>query len=128
VNEFPLPEPFEARDVVCDSRRLILSGELDIASASELEAILLQVSQDGSTAITLDLSRLTFMDSTGLRAVLFAKELADRHGRAFSLVPGPPEIQRLFEITALLDVLPFEAGNAEGTSLSEPRTAAELGS
>jgi anti-anti-sigma regulatory factor len=53
------------------------------------------------------------MDSTGLRTVLLAKELCDSHGFELSLVPGPPKVQRLFELTALLDVLPFDGGRDE---------------
>jgi anti-anti-sigma factor len=53
------------------------------------------------------LSKLTLIDSTGLRAVLFAKELSDRHGYEFVLIPGPSHVQRLFELAGLFDVLPF---------------------
>jgi anti-anti-sigma regulatory factor len=47
------------------------------------------------------------MDSTGLRTVLLAKELTDTLGCELSIVPGPPSVQRIFEITALLDGLPW---------------------
>jgi anti-anti-sigma factor len=49
------------------------------------------------------------MGSTGLRLILLAKELCEEHGYDFLLVPGPANIQRMFELTGLLDVLPFEA-------------------
>jgi anti-anti-sigma factor len=113
-----MPELVDIHVAVADGRYTVaVSGELDILSASRLEAVLLKISGDSASAIRLDLSRLTFMDSTGLRTVLLAKELCDSHGLELSLVPGPPRVQRLFEVTALLRVLPFEgdgAGDAAG--------------
>jgi anti-anti-sigma factor len=101
---------FEVQDVVSDGRhRLVLTGELDLAPAAELESMLLRLCGDGTKEIALDLSKLRFMGSTGLRLVLLAKELCEEHGYEFLLVPGPANIQRMFELTGLLDVLPFEA-------------------
>lgn len=113
-----MPELVDIRVAVADGRYTVaVTGELDIVSAGKLEAVLLQISGDSASAVRLDLSGLTFMDSTGLRTVLRAKELSDSHGFELSLVPGPPKVQRLFEVTALLRVLPFErdrAGDAAG--------------
>lgn len=129
MNGGPAPGPFEAEDSAGDGRHtLVLSGELDIASSAELKALLLQVCVRGTSGITLDLSRLTFMDSTGLFMVLFAKELADTHGYDFSLIPGSPTIQSLFELTGLLDALPFQTDGVNATPLAAPYTARELDS
>lgn len=109
MDRFP-PEPFNVRDVADEGHhRLGLRGELDILAAPELEALIRGLCATGMTRMTLDLSETTFIDSSGLRAILLAKELTDEHGYDFSIVPGPPKVQRLFELTALLDVLPFEA-------------------
>jgi anti-anti-sigma factor len=88
---------------------LVLTGELDMAWAPALDATLQRICTPLTEAITLDLSQLTFMDSTGLRAVLLAKELCEQHDCEFMLVPGPPQVQRLFEVTGLLERLPFQA-------------------
>jgi anti-sigma B factor antagonist len=88
---------------------LALEGELDLASSPTLDAALQQICTDGTEAVTLDLSKLSFMDSTGLRVVLLAKELCERHNCEFLLIPGPAQIQRLFEITGVLERLPFGA-------------------
>jgi anti-sigma B factor antagonist len=105
---FALPETFEARDAVHEGHRtLILRGELDIASAGRLEATLLEVCADGTTGITLDLSGLTFMDSTGLSAVLLAKVMTENHICELSIIPGPPNVQHVFELAGLLEVLPW---------------------
>jgi anti-sigma B factor antagonist len=95
--------------VVSDGRhRLLLTGELDLAPAAELEATLLRLCSDRTKAIAIDLSKLRFMGSIGLRLILLARELCEQHGYEFRLVAGPANIQRIFEMTGLLDVLPFQ--------------------
>ena len=71
----------------------------------------------------LDLSRLTFMDSTGIHAVLLAKELSAEHGVEFSVVPGEAQVKRLMQITGLLAALPIRDGHHEGKH--NPTTAEE---
>jgi anti-sigma B factor antagonist len=88
---------------------LVLTGELDVASASALDATLHEICTDATDALALDLSALTFMDSSGLRLVLLARDLCQRHGCEFMLIPGPAQVQRLFEVTGLIEQLPFVA-------------------
>jgi anti-anti-sigma factor len=89
------------------TRTLILTGELDMSGAAHLEEAILAAVADVS-GLTLDLSQLTFMDSTGLNVILFARQLCEGTAE-FSLVPGPPQVQQIFEMTNLLDQLPFRA-------------------
>jgi anti-sigma B factor antagonist len=98
---------------------LVLSGELDIFAAPRLEETLIRLAGDGTTAVVLDLRKTTFIDSTGLRAILLGKELTDERGLRFSIVPGPPNVQRLFEVASLLEVLPFEQAGADPGSDGE---------
>ena len=94
--------------------RLLLSGELEIASVPTLEGAVKRLcTAEGTTAITLDLSELMFIDSTGLAAIIFAGRLCEKHGYGFSLVQGPRAVQRLFELTGLIDVLPFREGGTD---------------
>lgn len=88
---------------------LVLEGELDMAWALALDTAVRRIcTADVAKAVAIDLRGLTFMDSTGLRTILLAQELCDRNGTTFLLIQGPPQIQRLFEVTGLLDRLPFE--------------------
>jgi len=89
------------------SRTLVLSGELDIASSWLLDCPLLQIRADGTNSFTLDLSGVTFIDSTGIRAVLAARGLCAAHDCEFMLIPGPAKVQRKFDVSGLLDHLPF---------------------
>jgi anti-anti-sigma factor len=77
-----------------------------MAAALELEAAIL--GRAGATGLTLDLSRLTFMGSTGLRLILLARDVCKVRGMAFALIPGPSQVQRVFEVADLVDRLPFQ--------------------
>jgi anti-anti-sigma factor len=87
-------------------------GELDMATAGELRDALAAV--DGP--LTLDLSALRFVDTTGLRLVLEVTEQTRRDGRAFAVVPGVPAVQRLFEVAGVTELVPFTDGPPRGTS------------
>jgi anti-anti-sigma factor len=99
-------EPLEILDVVSgEDHTLLLSGELDMAAEDELETAI--VSCANAARLTLDLSQLTLMDSTGLTLILLADELCKAHGIVFALVPGPAQVQRVLELAGVLDRLPF---------------------
>jgi anti-anti-sigma factor len=99
---------FAVQDVVNGNRhRLMPSGELDSASAAELEAVILRICGDGH-AVVLDLSRLTSMDSSGLRLILLARSLCRECRSEFSVIPGEQNIHHLLEISGTLERIPLE--------------------
>ena len=71
------------------------------------EQELRQLCESGFRTIVLDLGGLTFMDSSGLHLVMRWAAEASKDGFAFELEPGPPMVQRIFELTAVTDQLPF---------------------
>jgi anti-anti-sigma factor len=94
-------------------RTLILSGEFDLASRALLDQALADICQAQIEVLVLDLSGVSFMDSTGLHAVLVAKDLCARRGCELLLVRGSEQVQRLFELSGVLAQLKFcEAGAA----------------
>jgi anti-anti-sigma factor len=96
-----------------DSYTLLLTGELDLASAPALEQILPELCADGAREIVLDLSDLVFIDSTGLRTILTGMAVCEKHLCDFSLVPGTSAVQRVFELTGLGEKLPFRERAAD---------------
>lgn len=82
-----------------DECALELFGELDLATAATLEAELQRVEAAEVRTIVLDLSGLTFMDSTGLRAILLADRRLREAGRRLCLVRGPRAVDRVFTLT-----------------------------
>jgi anti-anti-sigma factor len=89
--------------------RYRLSGELDMASAEVLQRALWSVAEEGR--LDLDIGDLTFIDSSGLRALV---KLSDRMNGAAPLVLSnvPTSIRRLLEIVGLeaLPGIEVEAG------------------
>ena len=75
-------------------------GELDLATAPELETSLLPLLEAGDP-VALDLRELEFMDSTGLRVIVSADGRARDEGRVLRLVRGPEAVQRIFRVTRL---------------------------
>jgi anti-anti-sigma factor len=55
----------------------------------------------------VDLSRLEFIDSTGLRLLLRYDAEARQDGFSFSLTPGPAAVQRIFELSGTFGLLTF---------------------
>jgi anti-sigma B factor antagonist len=81
--------------------RLMLSGELDMSSATSLELELQTAEARRPPMIVLDLAQLRFMGVSGLRAILDAARRARREGRQLVVTNPVPHILRLFELTAI---------------------------
>jgi anti-sigma B factor antagonist len=80
---------------------IALMGELDLSSAPKLQEELKRVEATAPPILVLDLSKLVFLDSTGLRCVVTADERAREEGRRLVIVRGPNPVQRVFSITRL---------------------------
>ena len=80
---------------------LALSGELDMANAPLLEAAMGAPELSATKTVVLDLQGLTFLDSTGLRIILAAREQSWRRGQEFAVTPGSPQVQRLLSVTGV---------------------------
>jgi len=86
--------------------RLAPAGELDIATVPMLESAFEELEQaDGAATIVLDLSGVTFIDSTGLQLLL---RISERASGRIELI-GSPALDRLLEITGLRPRLPLRA-------------------
>ena len=80
---------------------IAVHGELHLSTAPEFSRRLNAAIADGKTAVVLDLSGVSFIDSTGLSVLLNAlRRVTRRHGR-MALVITNPTVLRLFEITRL---------------------------
>jgi anti-anti-sigma factor len=78
-----------------------LIGELDISTATRLEDDLRRIEADRPELIVLDLKRLAFMDSTGLRLLITADARAREDGRRLAIVQGNEMVQRVMRLTRL---------------------------
>jgi anti-sigma B factor antagonist len=95
----------EILDVTTEDRdglvHMALAGELDLSSVPKVQEELRRVEAGSPPTLVLDLSKLTFLDSTGLRCIVTADERARAEGRRIVIVRGPDAVQRVFSITRL---------------------------
>jgi anti-sigma B factor antagonist len=98
---------FGLNDEAVDERTHVLTphGEVDALTAPRLGRRLLGLADEGKTRVVVDLSNVTFMDSTGIGVLLNAlRQLRQRKG-GLVLVCPTERIVRPFEITGLMDQL-----------------------
>jgi anti-sigma B factor antagonist len=86
-----------------DSAAILLTGELDLASADELDARIRDVEETDIGQIILDLSEVTFIDSTGLSVLLDAKKRSN--GRLSVRRSNHEAVTRLLELTGTTEML-----------------------
>jgi anti-sigma B factor antagonist len=81
------------------SVRVVPIGEVDLETAGRVGGEIDDLLNAGFRRVVLDLREVTFLDSTGLRMIMRARAAASAHGAQLRLEPGPPEVQRIFEVT-----------------------------
>ena len=86
-----------------------VSGELDLSTSPQLRDVLGR-ELDGGKSVVLDLSRVTFIDSTALNALVGALRSCESNGGSFMVGPDlPAQVSRVFAITGLDTILPIDA-------------------
>ena len=85
---------------------VILEGRLDTTTAPQLEAEL-KDSLDGATELTLDMEKLEYISSAGLRVILSAQKIMNRQGEMKVTHVGET-IMEIFEVTGFSDILTIE--------------------
>ena len=97
--------------------RIRLQGEFDLAAFPHAERALADAIQTHQQ-IKVDLRELTFIDSSGCRALVTAAQQARASATAFEIIPGPRTVQRVFEITKLDEYLPFRYADNDSLDAS----------
>ncbi len=138
-------EPIATSDPLPDALRIVVSeqgttttlefegewclAERDAARA-EVERALERVPQ----CVVLDLSRVSFIDSSAIHVVVTAAKLCSEREVHMAIIPGPAQVHRVFEICQLTTMLPFAtqaSGGLAGAALAagtRPRAGGEDGS
>ena len=83
---------------------LEVRGEVDVSTAPELRERLLALSEQGRTVAVVDLSDVSFVDSTALGVLVSGVKRLRSAGGDLRLVVTQPRISKVFEITGLTDV------------------------
>jgi anti-sigma B factor antagonist len=81
-----------------------VTGEVDVYTAPDLRERIRDLADKGAVHVIVDMSRVDFLDSTGLGALVGGLKRIRDHGGSLTLVITAPRILRIFEITGLTKV------------------------
>jgi anti-sigma B factor antagonist len=96
---------------------LFLSGELDMATAPQLTEALDPLIARGPHEIVVDLSALSFIDSSGIAALVEAQHRLGAQERRLSIHGAQRGAVRVFEIAGLVDYLHVQTAHVEDSSV-----------
>jgi len=82
-----------------------IRGDLDLQVVDQVADALARIESDEPELLVIDLSRLSFMDSTGMGVIAAAHIRATDAGRRFAVVMPPAGVKQAFERTKLTDVI-----------------------
>ena len=86
-----------------------VKGELDVATAPDLIAALAAL-EPGYQELVIDLSRCSFFASSGISVLLDENARANSEGFRLVVVKAAPEVQRIFDLTSLDEMIMFREG------------------
>lgn len=80
---------------------LSVRGEIDLATVDQLEEAVAEVVNNGDSHLVVDLTETSFMDSTGLKALLVTDQKLNESGRSFAIAVSPGPIARLVDLSGV---------------------------
>jgi anti-anti-sigma factor len=89
------------------TRIVAVEGEIDLATAAELRDIVRQAFGRRPETLVIDLTRVSFIDSSGLHALIDADHRSTAAGIRLVIVPAAAEVHLPLSLAGLDDVLPF---------------------
>jgi anti-sigma B factor antagonist len=102
---------FEVEDSVLGEGRAVVSlrGEVDIYTAPRFKERLVALLDGGATRVVVDLSAVTFIDSTALGVLIGGVRRLHEAGGAMALVVASRPVERVLSITGLERVFTIHA-------------------
>jgi anti-sigma B factor antagonist len=94
-----------------DGARMTIAatGEVDLLAAPELRAALVDATQSGANEVALDLSGVSFIDSTGLSVIVHAWRRLDADGRRLVVTAASEPVTRVVTTAGLAGLLGLDA-------------------
>lgn len=89
-----------------DVMNIALEGRLDTTTAPELEAEL-KASLDSVSELVLDMGKLEYISSAGLRVLLSAQKVMAKKG-GMKVIHVNETVMEIFEVTGFSDILTIE--------------------
>ncbi|MEA2829250.1 MAG: hypothetical protein QOG43_3689 [Actinomycetota bacterium] len=112
VGSRPLPDAFRAEVLRMGPAVLLaVTGELDVATTAEFRASVEGLDDPEAPAhVTVDLSRLDFIDAAGIAALLALRNTIDDAGGSIRVRSAKPHVRRVLELAGVIDLL--DAGSS----------------
>ncbi|MDU7037590.1 MAG: anti-sigma factor antagonist, partial [Staphylococcus simulans] len=76
-----------------------VGGELDVYTVPELEQVLTPIKQEGTHDVYVNLTNVSYMDSTGLGLFVGTLKALNQNDKELYIIGASERISRLFEIT-----------------------------
>lgn len=96
-----------------DHAVLEVAGEIDVYTAPKLREKLIELVNEGSFHLVVDLERVDFLDSTGLGVLVGGLKRVRNHDGSLELVCTQDKILKIFRITGLTKVFPIHDSVAD---------------
>jgi anti-sigma B factor antagonist len=88
-----------------DHARVIATGEIDAGNAEQVESAVAGVLNGRQDRVLLDFAGVTFIDSSGLGALVKCHREAQAHGATFAVVQPSPHTRKLVRVLGLDQLL-----------------------
>ena len=115
-----------ATRTVADYTVLDVGGEVDVYTAPRLRERLVELIDGGARKVVVDLSRVDFLDSTGLGALIGARRKTHAFMGSFAIVCTQERMLKLFRITSLDKVFAIRDSRSEALARPERAEQADL--
>jgi anti-sigma B factor antagonist len=93
---------------------LHVQGEVDLSTVDLLDEAMTDAIDQGAEPVVVDLREVAFMDSTGLRAMLRARNRAHEQGGSMKLLSPSHAVSRLLALSGVEDVFDFDGEPSAG--------------
>jgi len=98
-----MPLSIEIQAEPHEGKRISLAGSLDTDTASQLQDKIDHEIDSTVHMVIMDLKRLEFLSSAGLRVIFKTKKLMESHHGKFMLLNLQPQVRKVFDIIKALD-------------------------
>ena len=98
-----------------------VAGEIDLYNAFRLEDTVSSIMEKKICAFIFNLKRVTYIDSSGIGALLALNSMLVKNALAFRIVSVPPSVMKVMELTRLVGFLPLERTELEALDGLERR-------
>lgn len=105
-----MTSPFSTSTETADTGPILtVRGELDVATASRLRTRIGELPLAAGQLLVVDLAGVTFCDSSGISALIAARNAAETAEASIALAAVPSRLTRTFALTGLSDYFPTYA-------------------